>query len=72
VWPQGCGNLALRSRIGEFIMPGVVARKLRLCDEAISGRTKDFRKPEGRYSSALVAAVRGATSLSAYMPLSLD
>jgi hypothetical protein len=50
---------SLRSRIGEFIRSGVVGLKARLCDDPNKRTTKtDFRKPEARYSSALMAAVR--------------
>src|ERR1700677_631468 len=50
---------SLRSRTREVIRSGVVAKTARLFDDPNNRTTTtDYRKSEGRYSSALVAAVR--------------
>jgi hypothetical protein len=62
---------SLRSRTREVIRPRVVAETARLFDDPNNRTTTtDYRKSEGRYSSALVARP-GTTSLSAYIPVSL-
>src|ERR1700691_6556474 len=49
----------MRSRTREVIRSGVVAETARLFDDPNNRTTTtDYRKSEGRYSSALVAAVR--------------
>jgi hypothetical protein len=68
VWPHGRGNLALRNRIGEFIRSGVAALWAQPCDAP--NKLTDLPGSEGRYCSALVAAVRCATSSPASMPWS--
>jgi hypothetical protein len=63
---------SLRSRTREVIRSGVMAETARLFDDPNNRTTTtDYRKSEGRYSSALVARPGTTTSLSAYIPVSL-
>jgi hypothetical protein len=63
---------SLRSRTREVIRPGVAAETARLFDDPNNRTTTtDYRKSEGRYFSALAAAVRCDDVLSAYVPVSL-